>query len=127
MKKNTLIEIILGTVGGVVTTIGMCMCLVDEWDMMKNGIIVGIIGIFILLCIYPVYRKSHSSYNKQINRSLLVAIIIGIIGALVMGFGMSKCLIDSTESDMILGIIVGTIGLLVCVLDCPIYLYMKKS
>ena len=31
MKKDTLLEIILGTVGGLVFALGMCMCLLPEW------------------------------------------------------------------------------------------------
>ena len=30
MKKETLLEIILGTIGGLVFAIGMCMCLLPE-------------------------------------------------------------------------------------------------
>ena len=37
MKKETLLEIILGTVGGFVFAIGMCMCLIPEWDLLKVG------------------------------------------------------------------------------------------
>ena len=59
MKKETLLEIVLGTIGGLVFAIGMCMCLIAEWNMLKTGIIIAIIGFIILLCIIPVYRKSH--------------------------------------------------------------------
>ena len=59
MKKDTLLEIILGTVGGLIFAVGMCMALVTEGDMLVPGIVVGIIGFIILLCIIPVYRKSH--------------------------------------------------------------------
>lgn len=38
MKKETLLEIILGTVGGLVFAIGMCMCLIPEWDLFKTGV-----------------------------------------------------------------------------------------
>ena len=60
MKKETLLEIILGTLGGIIFAIGMCMCLIAEWDLLKLGIILGIIGFIILLCIIPVYRSTHS-------------------------------------------------------------------
>lgn len=33
MKKETLLQIILGTIGGLVFAIGMCMCLIPEWDL----------------------------------------------------------------------------------------------
>ena len=50
MKKETLLEIILGTIGGLVFAIGMCMCLIPEWNLLATGIIVAIIGFIILLC-----------------------------------------------------------------------------
>ena len=59
MKKETLLEIILGTIGGLVFAIGMCMCLVTEWDTLVPGVVVAIIGFMVLLFIIPVYRKEH--------------------------------------------------------------------
>ena len=59
MKKETLLEIILGTIGGLVFAVGMCMCLIPEWNLFKVGVIVAIIGFIILLGIIPVYKNSH--------------------------------------------------------------------
>lgn len=68
MKKETLLEIILGTIGGLIFAVGMCMCLIPEWNMFKIGIIVSIIGFIILLCIIPVYRSSHpKKEHRPIN------------------------------------------------------------
>ena len=130
MKKETLLEIILGTSGGLTFAIGMVLGLMKEWNTLIPGIIVGIIGFIILLCIIPVYRKAHpkKETQKNINKGLIVAIIIAIIGALIMGFGMSKVMVDSPNTnDMILGIVIGIIGLIICVLDFPIYTYLKQN
>ncbi len=128
MKKETLLEIILGTIGGLVFAIGMCMGLIPEWDMLKEGIVVGAIGFIILLCIIPVYRKDHpkTKVKKQIDWGIVATWIIGVIGALVMGYGMSKVMVgEATKQDMIIGIITGIIGLIICVLNYPIYSYIK--
>ena len=129
MKKDTLLEIILGTVGGLIFAIGMCMCLIPEWNMFTVGVIVAIVGFIVLLCIIPIYRKSHSKKeHKPIDKGLLATWIIGIVGSLVMGFGMSKVLVDgASQYDMILGMVFGIIGLLVCVLNYPIYSYLKSN
>lgn len=128
MKKNTLIQIILGTIGGLVTSIGMCMCLVEDWNMLKSGVAVGTIGVIILLSLIPIYRKNHPAQRKGINKGLLTTIVIGIIGSLIMGTGMSLCLIKNQETTkMIIGIAVGIVGLLVCVLNYPIYAYLKSN
>ena len=45
-----------------------------------------------------------------------------------MGFGMSKVMVDApSQSELILGIVVGVIGLLICVLNYPIYSYLKGN
>ncbi len=128
MKKDTLLEIILGTVGGLIFALGMCMCLIPEWNMFTAGVIVAIVGFIVLLCIIPVYRKSHpKKEHKPIDKGLLATWIIGIVGSLVMGFGMSRVLVDGKSGLDILGMICGIIGLLICVLNYPIYSYLKSN
>ena len=130
MKKETLLQIILGTIGGLIFAIGMCMCLIPEWDLFTAGVIVAIIGFIILLCIIPIYGKEHPKKvsNKKTDWSLVLTWIIGIIGALIMGFGMSKIMVGSPEKmDMIIGMITGVVGLLICALNYPIYSYLKSN
>lgn len=129
MKKETLLEIILGTIGGLVFAIGMCMALIPEWDMLKSGIVVGAMGFIVLLCIIPVYRINHPrKEHTPVNFGIVFAWIIGIVGALIMGFGMSKVMVeDPSKYDMIIGIITGIVGLIVCVLDYPVYSYLKDN
>lgn len=130
MKKETLLEIILGTVGGLIFAIDMCMCLIPEWDLFVAGIIVTIIGFIVLLCIIPIYRKEHPKKvgNKKTDWGLVLTWTIGVIGALIMGFGMSKIMVGSPEKmDMIIGMITGVVGLLICVLNYPIYSYLKSN
>lgn len=129
MKKETLLEIIIGTIGGLVTSVGMCMSLIEEWDMLKPGIIVSVVGILILLLIIPIYRSSHPrKEHKPINFGIVAAWVIGIVGALVMGFGMSKVMVDDvSQTDMIIGMITGVIGLIICVLDYPIYAFIRGN
>ena len=129
MKKETLLEIILGTIGGLVFSIGMCMCLLPEWNMFIPGMIVSIAGFIILLGIIPIYRKEHPrKQHGSINKGLVLTFIIGIIGSLIMGFGMSKVMVgEASQTDMLLGIITGIIGLIICVLNYPIYAYIKSN
>ena len=129
MKKDTLLEIILGTVGGLIFALGMCMCLIPEWDMFNVGVIASIIGFIVLLGIIPIYKKSHpKKEHKPIDKGLLATWIVGIVGSLVLGFGMSKVLIDgASKIDIIIGMICGIVGLLVCVLNYPVYSYLKTN
>jgi len=130
MKKGTLLEIILGTIGGLVFAIGMCMCLIPEWNLFITGVVVSIIGFIILLCIIPIYRKEHPKKvsNKKADLGLVLTWIIGVVGALIMGFGMSKIMVGSPEKmDLIIGMVTGVVGLLICVLNYPIYSYLKSN
>lgn len=129
MKKETLLEIILGTIGGLVFAIGMTMCLIPEWNLFKTGVVVAIIGFIVLLCIIPVYRSNHpKKEHKKINWGIVFAWIIGVVGALIMGFGMSKVMVeDPSQTNLLIGIITGIVGLLICVLDYPIYSYLKGN
>jgi uncharacterized membrane protein YeaQ/YmgE (transglycosylase-associated protein family) len=130
MKKDTLLEIILGTIGGLVFAIGMCMALVEDWDMLVPGVVTGVIGFIILLCIIPVYRKTHPKKvsNKKTDWGIVLTFVVGIVGSLIMGFGMSKVMVDTPDKmDLIIGMITGIVGLLICVLNYPIYSYLKSE
>ena len=131
MKKETLLEIILGTIGGLIFAIGMCMCLLPEWNMFTAGVVTTIIGFIILLCIIPVYRSSHPKKEKEkkpINWGIVLTWTIGVVGSLIMGFGMSKILVgNASTADMIVGLITGVVGLVICVLNYPVYAYIKGN
>ena len=129
MKKETLLEIIWGTIGGLIFAIGMCMCLLPEWNLFTPGVVVSIIGFIVLLCIIPVYRKNHPRKpHGPINWGIVLTFVIGIVGSLIMGFGMSKVMIEgASQSDMLVGIVTGVVGLIICVLNYPIYSYIKSD
>lgn len=129
MKKETLLQIILGTVSGLIFAIGMCMCLLPEWNLFKPGVVTTIIGFIILLCIIPIYRKNHPRKpHGPINFGIVLTWVIGVIGSLIMGFGMSKVMVEgSSQTDMMVGIITGIAGLIICVLNYPIYSYIKSD
>ena len=71
MKKDTLLEIIFGTVGGLVFAIGMCMCLIPEWNMFNTGVVVSIIGFLILLIPIGIYLAVNGNLIECINSAYL--------------------------------------------------------
>lgn len=56
----------------------------------------------------------------------IVSITVGLIGALIMGFGMS-CSLVWTDTMFLPGIIFGLVGMIVAVLAYPIYLFITKK
>lgn len=45
---------LLGVLGAIVLGVGMCMVMV--WQMMGSGIVVGLVGIVLLLCLIPAIK-----------------------------------------------------------------------
>ena len=37
MKKSTFINLLVGVVGGLLFALGMCMCLLPEWNAFQNS------------------------------------------------------------------------------------------
>ena len=62
-------------------------------------------------------RRLDASVNKS---SMAVSLTVGIIGALILGFGMS-CIMVWTDKMFVPGIIFGIIGIVISVLAYPIY------
>ena len=57
MEKKNFITLVLGTIGGLLFSLGMCMALVTEWAMFDQGVVLGTIGAVVLLITFLVYRK----------------------------------------------------------------------
>ncbi|MBQ8472597.1 MAG: hypothetical protein IJ501_03755 [Bacilli bacterium] len=130
MKKETLLEIILGTTGGLIFAIGLTMCLIPEWNLFTPGVVVSIIGFIVLLFIIPIYRKQNPKKvkNQKTDWGLVLTWTIGIVGSLIMGFGMSKIMVGSPDKiDLIIGMLTGIVGFLICALNYPVYAYLKSN
>ena len=68
------------------------------------------------------------------NKAQAVALMFGVIGTLILGFGMSLCMTDLAEilgspSDlsMVIGIIIGIVGGILASLAYPIYNAIVKA
>lgn len=127
MKKDTLIQIVLGTVGGVIFAFGMCMWLIPEWDLFWPGVVASAIGILILMPIYPIYRKNHPRKPIHVEKSTLVAILSGTAGCLLLGIGMSLALTQTGKMFLLLGMGIGVLGIIVLALAYPMFLYFSQK
>lgn len=116
MKKSTFVAMILGTIGGILFALGMCMALIPEWNAFNEGIIMGVIGIVVLLVMVLVWRKMENKAPIKLSGKTIGAILIGIVGALLFGVGMCLTMV---WSNMVLGIIIGMIGIVVLLCLIP--------
>ncbi len=130
MEKKTLVKIILGTIGGLIFALGMCCCLVPEWNLFSFGLGLAIGGgvLLAILLIYHLTTREWKPRTEPLNVGAIAAWVIGIAGALLLGFGMSKTMVgEPSQGDMILGISLGIIGLIVDILVFPVYSYLKAG
>lgn len=117
MTKKNFITLILSTVGGILFAIGMCMCLLPEWNVFTQGVIVAAIGAAVLLIMVIVRRKmSGKPIVVRLSGKTVGTIALSVAGALILGVGM--CMTMVWEGLMIPGILVGVVGivLLLCLI-----------
>lgn len=116
MKKSTFVAMILGTIGGILFALGMCMALIPEWDVFRPGIVMGGAGMAVLLVMVLVWRKMEDKAPVKLSGKTIGATLIGILGALLLGVGMCLTMV---WSKMIVGILVGIVGILVLLCLIP--------
>jgi len=117
MKKSSFLAFVLGTVSGLLFALGMCMCLLPEWDSFVPGVIFGAIGIVLGLITVFVRRKMENKAPIRLNPRNLLFTAFLIVGALTLGVGMCCCMV---WNKMVLGMIVGIIGIVMLISLIPI-------
>lgn len=110
MKKSTFAAMILGTIGGILFAIGMCMALIPEWNAFRPGVIMGVAGAVVLLIMVIVWRKMENKTPIKLSGKTIGAALIGIIGALLLGAGMCFTMV---WSNMVVGIVTGIAGIII--------------
>lgn len=116
MKKSTFVAMILGTIGGILFALGMCMALIPEWDAFQPGVIMGITGVIVLLAMVLIWRKMENKTPVKLSGKTIGAMLIGIAGALLLGVGMRLTMV---WSNMVAGIVVGIAGIVVLLCLVP--------
>lgn len=113
MKKSNFVAMILGTIGGVMSALGMCMCLLPEWNSFKPGVVLGCAGLVVLLLTLLVWRRMEHKEPIKVNGKTILGAFIGVAGALLLGVGMCMAMV---WTNMVMGIGIGLIGsvLLLC-------------
>lgn len=120
MKKKNFVTMIMGTVGGILFAIGMCMCMIAEWGAFSRGVIVSVLGLVILLAMLIVRRKMEGkkAISIRLSGKAVGAALLGIVGALMLGIGM--CMTMVWADLMIWGILVGCVGIVLLLCLIPI-------
>ena len=118
MKKVDFVSLLLGTVGGVLFALGMCMCLVPEWNAFMQGVVMGAVGLVVLLVMLLVRRKMLGKPPVKITAKGVGITLLTVIGALTLGIGMCMCMV--WEGLMVWGVVVGLVGIVLLLCLIPV-------
>lgn len=115
MKKSNFVAMILGTMGGILFALGMCMVLIPEWNAFRSGISMGVAGAVVLLIMVLVWRRMEHKDPIRVSGKTIGIVLWGIVGALLLGVGMCLTMV---WSNMVMGILIGIVGivLLLCLI-----------
>ena len=115
MKKSNFVALILGTIGIVFFALGMCMCMLPEWGMFRQGIVCGVIGLVVLLITLLIWRRMEGKAPIKLSAKTLGSVVVGVLGALLLGVGMCMVMV---WGKLVLGVVIGIVGivLLLCLI-----------
>lgn len=116
MKKSSFVALVMGTVSGVLFSLGMCMALLPEWNAFKKGILFGIIGIVLGVISFLVWYKMENKKLPKISSKNVFRTVYAIISALVLGVGMCMCLV---WKHIIWGTLIGILGIVMLIALIP--------
>ena len=108
MKKSSYFALVMGTVSGVLFSLGMCMALVEEWAMLRQGVIVGGIGLILALVTLLIWRRMEHKEPIKVSGKVVVRVVYAVVAALLLGVGLSLCLV---MQKYILGTVIGLVGI----------------
>lgn len=118
MTKKNFASMILGTIGGVLFAIGMCMAMLPEWNAFNQGVGIGAVGAVVLLITLLVRRKMEGKpMFVPLSFKTVGITLLAIIGALALGVGMCMTMIWNM---LIFGIIVGLVGIVLLLALIPL-------
>ncbi len=122
MKKKNFVMLVLGTIGGLLFSIGLCMVLLPEWNAFEPGVACTGVGIAMLLALLVLARVGRPKSEKKTNWKLVGKIAYGVLSALILGVGMCMIL----EFQMLLwGIVVGVVGIVMLLCLIPMCIGLK--
>ena len=123
MKKKDFAFLVLTVVGGLLFALGMCMCLLPEWNAFTPGVVVTALGALVLLVIALVRWIMAGRPVARINWNKVGKGVYCMAAVLVLGAGMA--MIMAFEGLMLPGIIVGVVGVVLLLGLIPVFRGLK--
>ena len=117
MKKSNFVAMILATIGMVFFALGMCMALIEEWGMFRQGIMAGVVGLVILLITLLVWRRMEGKEPIKLSGKTVGTVVLAIFGALLLGVGMCFSMVFG---KMVLSVVIGLVGIVALLMLIPL-------
>lgn len=108
MKKENFISLLLGVFGGLLFALGMCMCLIPEWNAFNAGVAFIIVSLLALVVLIDQRVRKRGLPAIHISGHTLGAVALGASGTLIFGTGMCMALVWQM---FIFGTLVGIVGI----------------
>ena len=118
MRKADFVTLILSTVGGILFALGMCMCLLPQWNAFNEGVIMGGAGVITLLVMIFARRKMRGKPPLKLSGKVIGTALLILAGVVLLGVGM--CMTMVWENMMIPGILVGITGIVLLLFLIPL-------
>lgn len=109
MTKKSFVYLVLTVIGGLMFALGMCMCLLPEWNAFGPGVVVTALGAVALLALALSRWIMAGKPVAKINWGKVDKAAYCVAAALVLGAGLA--MIMAFEGLMIPGILVGIAGI----------------
>ena len=122
MQKKNFVSMILGTIGGILFALGMCMCLLPEWGAFGPGVVIAAVGAVVLLAMIFVRRKMEGKPAVHWSGKAIGSVQLGVAGALVLGVGMCMTMIWNM---LVPGILIGIVGIVLLLCLIPLIKGLK--
>ncbi len=122
MKKKDFVNLLVGVVGGLLFALGMCMCLLPEWNVFRQGVVVTAVGAAVLIVLAVANWVKSGKSAKAVNWKLVGKIAYGVFAALVLGVGMCLVLVWKL---ILPGILVGALGIVLLLCLIPMTVGLK--
>lgn len=113
MKKSNFVTLVLGTIGGLLFSLGMCMCLLPEWNAFRPGVVISVVGAVIILAAVLYWRRQEGKAFNMPPLRMVGTVALAVVGALVLGVGMCMVMVWNM---MLPGILVGVVGIVLLLL-----------
>lgn len=123
MTKKNYMFLVLTVVGVLLFSLGMCMCLLPQWNAFVPGVVVTALGALALLAIALVRWIMAGKPVAKIDWNRVGKAAYCVVSLLVLGAGMA--MIMAFEGLMIPSMLVGVVGIVLMLGMIPVFKGLK--